>query len=152
MKVSALTISIQYLNDTLLVLHTCHTCRPCDNVQYISRRRSKKLLGLAAAMLTCHGLQGLLCLQHFFCFSSSHLREASRSNMQHMTAQTVGKNVGPSWPFTSFAATVSWTCLIHSYPFLLTMHGYETAFAEHFLHATPCRPCPSSNLRTQVAL
>lgn len=40
-KASASTISIQYLNDTLIVLHTCHTCRPCDNVQYIRRCRSK---------------------------------------------------------------------------------------------------------------
>jgi hypothetical protein len=37
-KASASTISIQYLNDTLIVLHTC---RPCDNVQYIRRCRSK---------------------------------------------------------------------------------------------------------------
>ena len=32
------------------------------------------------------------------------------------------------------------------------MHRFETAFAEHFLQATPCMPCPSSNLRIVVAL
>ena len=66
-------------------------------------------------MLTCHGLQGLLCLQHFFCFSSSHLREAKFNTWQRKQWAKTWALHGPSHPSPPPSLGRVWSILILSY-------------------------------------